>query len=268
MEENKQEVVTENKGINEEELLKKVELAARRGSAKGKVWGIVLQVLPVLIVIGLLAYYVIPKINAMNTAIDSVFSVDKPVENHDMTLENHGIFGYTAADFEEAILGDSSKMKKLEVMKQDVSEATTLTNTGAFNWAIFSKNQLITYHGTVVYTVDLSELKPTDIVMDEENKTIILKIPHVQQEEINIPEEDIQFGDVNKGMLAFGDIKATPEQIAEVQKEARQKMQDKLNSENTIATADRLAKLAVWEIYSPIIKGVSRDYSLEVLVKD
>ncbi len=268
MEENKQEIITEKTGINEEELLKKVEAAARRGSSKGKVWGFVMQLLPVLIVIGLLAYYVIPKINAMNTALDSVFTTDSPVEDHDMTIENHGILGYTAADFEEAILGDSSRTKKLEVMKQDVSEAITLTNTGAFNWGVFSKHQLITYHGTVVYTVDLSDLKPTDIVMDEENKTIILKIPHAQQEEINIPEDDIQFGDVNKGMLAFGDIKATPEDIAKVQSEARQKMQEKLDAENLKETADRFAKLSVWEMYSPIIKGVARNYSLEVLFRD
>ena len=268
MENNKQELVTENKGINEEELLKKVEQAVRRGSTKGKVWGLLLQVLPVLIVLGLLAYYVIPKIDAMHAAFDSVFTVDAPVDNHDMTIENSGIFGYTAADFEEAILGDSSRMKKLEVMKQDVTEATTLTDTGAFNWGVFTKNQLITYHGTVVYTVDLSDLKPTDIVMDEENKTIILKIPHAQQEEINIPEDDIQFGDVNRGMLAFGDIKATPEQIAGVQSEARQKMQEKLDAGNLKETADRFAKLSVWETYSPIVKGVSRDYSLEVLIKD
>ena len=128
-------------------------------------------------------------------------------------------------------------------------------------------NQVITYNGYVVYTVDLSKLSKSDIVFNEEEKTITLKIPHAEQEEINIPEDRIQFSDPEKGLLAFGDIKATPEQIMKVQAEARQKMQEKLDAGNVLATADRFAKLSVWEMYSPIIKGVAKDYSLEVEFK-
>ena len=40
-----------------------------------------------------------------------------------------------------------------------------------------------------------------------------------------------------------------------------------LNADNVLATADRFAKLSVWEMYSPIIKGVAKDYSLEVEFK-
>ena len=52
-----------------------------------------------------------------------------------------------------------------------------------------------------------------------------------------------------------------------VQAGARQKMQDKLDSDNVLEIADRFAKLSVWEMYSPIIKGVAKDYSLEVEFK-
>ena len=257
----------EKKEFNEEEFLKKVEKAASKGASKGGVKNLLLSILPTLIVIGLLGYLIVPKIDALHNGLKSFFQFDEPLSDHDHTIENHGIFGYTAADFEEAILGDSDKLKKLEVYSQEISDVSEISDTGLFNWSIFTKCQLITYNGKVVYTVDLGQLKASDIHFDEESKTIILSIPHAVQEEINIPEDQIQFGDTSKGLLAFGDIKMTMEQASEVQAQARAKMQEKLDQQKVQETADRFAKLSVWELYSPIIKGVAKDYSLEVVFK-
>lgn len=254
--------VTEN--IREEEFLKRVEKAAKDGAKKGQVGSTLLQMLPTLLLIGLLLAYVIPKIEAFNSGIDSIFHIEDPAQSHDMVVEDDGIFGYTAADFEDAVLGDSSKLKKLEVFEQEVSDVVTATDTGFMNWGVFTKTKLITYNGTAVYTVDLSSLKKGDILFNEEEKIITLRIPHAVQEEINIPEDQIQFGDTQGGLLAFGELKLTPEQTAQIQSGARQKMQEKLDNDKVIETADRFAKLAVWEMYSPIIKGVAKDYSLEV----
>ena len=257
MEENRKE-------INEEELLKKVEKAAEKGVKKGSFKLNLLSILPVLIALALLAYFVIPKVEMLNRKFNSVFHIDDSIVNHDSTIDNDGIFGYTAADFEEAVLGDSGRLQKLEVYQQEVSDVSQITDTGLLNWGVFTKNQLITYNGTVVYTVDLSTLRKGDIIVDDENMTITLRIPHAVQEEINIPEDQIQFGDTTKGLLAFGDIKMTAEQAAQVQSEARKKMQQKLDDDKVIETADRFAKLSVWEMYTPIIKGVAKNYSLEV----
>lgn len=254
----------ENDQFNEEELLKKVEKAAQKGAARTGFKNILLQALPSLIAVALLAYIIVPKVNSLHDGLQSFFKFDEPVADHDATIENHGFFGYTAADFEDAILGDSSKLKKLEVYQQKVSDVASITDTGLLNWGVFTKNQLITYNGTVVYTVDLSAIKKTDIRFDEEAKIITLYIPHAVQEEINIPEDEIMFGDTTKGLLAFGEIKMTVEQAAEVQKGTRERMQKKLDDDRVLETADRFAKLMVWELYSPIIKGVAKDYSLEV----
>ena len=259
MEENK-----EVKEINEEELLKKVEKAAQKGARKANFKQILISALPTLIAIGLLAYIIIPKVEMLNSKFNTVFHIDDSIVGRDQTIDNDGVFGYTAADFEEAILGDSSKLKKLEVYKQEVSDVAQIIDTGLLNWGVFTKNQLITYNGTAVYTVDLSTIRKGDIVVDDENKVITLRIPHAVQEEINIPEDQIQFGDTTKGLLAFGDIKMTMEQAADVQREARTRMQQKLDDEKVLETADRFAKLSVWEIYSPLIKAVAKNYSLEV----
>lgn len=253
-----------NNQFNEEEFLKKVEEAARKGAGRGgNIWQTILHYLPTVLTLAMI-FMIGARVKAFGTGISSMFHFDNGVQNHDMALEDNSFLGYTAADFEQAILGDSEKLKKLEVFRQDVSDATTITKTGFFNWSALSKTKLITYNGTVVYTVDLSSLSANDISFNEEEKIITLKIPHAVQEEINIPEDAIQFGDTERGLLAFGDLQMTPEQISQVQAGAREKMEEKLKTDNVLETADRFAKLSVWEMYSPIIKGVARDYSLEV----
>ena len=254
----------ENQNFNEEEFLKKVEHAAAKGAGRKSITDFILSCLPVLLAIALFAYFVLPKINAVNAGFEQLVHFDSDADTHDTVLEDQSIFGYKAADFEDAVLGDGSKLKKLEVYTQEVSDVSTITDIGFINWAIFTKTKLITYNGTAVYTVDLSTLKKSDIQYNEEEKTVTLKIPHAQQEEINIPEEKIQFGDTSGGLLAFGELKLTPEQAAQVQAGAREKMQAKLDEDHVLETADRFAILSVWELYSPIIKGLGKDCSLQV----
>jgi hypothetical protein len=252
---------------HEEAFLKRVEQAAARGAKKGGKSGAWLQILPSLIVIGLIAGLILPKINAMHQGFQSLTTFSEEAQSHDLVLEDNSIFGYTAADFEEAILGDSEKLKKLEVFSQEVSDAVTVTDTGFLNWGAFTKMKVITFTGTAVYTVDLGQLRKSDISFNEEEKLITLKIPHPKQEPLNITEDKIMFGDTTNGLLAFGEIKLTPEQNRDIQAEARQKMQEKLDTSNVLDNADRFAILSVWEMYSPIIKGVAKDYSLEVVFR-
>lgn len=256
-----------DKKNHDKELLKEVEKAASRGVAKANLKSSLTTALITVGILGLIAFMIYSRLSAVNEKFRDFFRLDEPVENHDVTLENNGIFGYTAADFEEAILGESTQLKKIEVFKQEISDVATLTDTGLFNWSVFTKVQLITYHGTAIYTVDLSKFTKNDVIFNEEDKTITMKIPHAELEPINIPEDQIQFGDVNRGMLAFGEMSITPEQAATVQAEARAKMAQKLLDEKTQENADRFAILTVWELYSPIIKSVSKDYSLVVEFK-
>ena len=257
--------MSENR-FNEEEFLKKVEDAARKGARSKGVIGPILSILPSLIIIALIIL-IGSKLNVFSSGVNDFVQFDNHAEDNDLVLEDRGIFGYTAANFQEAILGDSEKLKKLEVFQQEVSDIGTAVETGFANLKVFTKNQLITYNGTAVYTVDLSKLSENDILFDEEEKMITIQIPHAVQEEINIPEDKIQFGDTSKGLLAFGDLKMTAEQAAQIQTGAREKMETKLEEQHAQETADRFAKLVVWEMYSPIVKGVAKDYSLEVEFK-
>lgn len=252
---------------NEEELLKKVEKAAEKGVKKGGIKNALISALPVLIVIGLLAYLFIPKFTTINKRFNSIFGFDEAVSDHDLTLNNYKIFGYTAADFEEAVLGEAKQQKKLIVYSQNMSDVATLVNTGLFKWKVFTKSQMMTYYGQVDYTVDLTKISKNDLSYDDADHIITIRIPHAVQEEINIPEDKIQFADPEKGLLAIGELKVSPEDMYAVQAEARAKMQQKLDDDKVLETADRFAKLSITELFTPIIKDVAPICSLRVEFK-
>lgn len=261
-------------GNNLDEMLGKVEEAAERGAEKGakkagRRGSIISIAVSIAVVVAILigGYFLYTKITGI-FSLDNLLAIENGIEDHDLAIEDNGIFGYTAADFEEAILGKTEQQKKLEVYSCEVSDVAELIDTGFANLKVFTKCKMITYHGVATYTVDLSKVKKSSIEFDEENKVITLYIPHAVREELTIPSKNIEFGDTNKGLLAWGDIEATPEALAEVQTVATKKMEEKLEETKQGEQADKFAKLSVWEIYQPIVKGVSKEYVLEVEIED
>lgn len=269
---------TEEKVMNEEELLRRVEQAARQGAKEGSkghiggnVAGAVLGWLLSSLLPIVLALFLIAMAGSFMKSIPGIgdfFNREEPVADHDLTLENNGPLGYLAADFSEAVLGKAEHLAKMEVYSREVSDITTLTEAGIGNLKIFTKYQLITYKGTATYVVDLRQMKEYSIEVNNDTQTVTLYIPHTELNPINISSEDMEFGDVNRGILALGDLKATPEAMAQVETEAKAKMAEKLEAENTIQEADRFARLTVLELYQPVIKSVAGNYSVEVKFAD
>ncbi|MDO5332352.1 MAG: DUF4230 domain-containing protein [Bacillota bacterium] len=251
---------------NEIELLEKVEKAAEKGARRGsKKAGMPSLIITIICVI-LIAAIIAPKIIGLSNTFDNIFSLEEGVEGKDLTIANHGFFGYKAVDFADAVLGDAQKLKKIEVYEQEISDAATIEDTGLFNLSVFSKSKIIKYTGTVVYTVDLSVLTSDCIELDEESATVIMHIQHPRQEQINIPEDKIEIGDTEKGLLAFGKLNVSIEENQKIQAGVRAKMEDRLKQSDILDTADRFARMVIWEMYTPIIKSVASNYSLEVVV--
>ena len=252
---------------NDEELIKRIEDAARRGAKQGGkgsvIWKIIPIVLVVLLVIGI-GIFIKFTFNSGINELKSQFEIDNGANSHDLVLDNSGIFGYTAADFYDAILGDTKQLKKLEVYEAKVSDATKITDAGIGGLAIFTKTQLVTFNGTAKYTVDLSKINKDSITVDKTHKTVKLVIPHAEREEINIPSSEMEFGDTEHGWLAFGEVSLSPEENAKLESGARERMEHKLVELNEQEKADKFAKMSVWDIFQPMISSVSSNYKLEV----
>ncbi|MBQ9911973.1 MAG: DUF4230 domain-containing protein [Firmicutes bacterium] len=265
-----------NREIDEKALLEKVEKAAMEGARKGSgsslgkdlikmIFGKV--VVPTLLILAVMLL-ILPKFSMNNYKLKNLFKREEAVENQDLTLENYGFFGYTASDFAEVVLGDGSQLRKVQVLTYKVSDVATITSAGLGDLSIFSKTKSVTYNGTAVYTVDLSRLNVSSFEVDKENRKLTMKIPHAQLEPVNIQSKDIEFGETENGLLSFGELKLTPEQMAEIQTAAQEKMVSKLDKEDIAEQADRFAQMTVFEIYQPLVNKAAWGYTLEVVFND
>lgn len=262
--------------VNEVELQRVIEKAVTRTSVKSKIAKtlITITVIGFTLSFGLksLANYVTDAMKSEWTSFADSFSNqfhrEDPAESHDLVLENHGILGYTASDFSEAILGNIKREKELTVYTANISDVVTNTKTGLGNFKIFTKSQLITFNGTATYTVDLENLTDDSFVLDTEKKTLTVKIPHAKREKINIPSDEMEFGDVERGWLAFGDIKMTAEEFSEVETMAKGRMEQKLEALNEGKTADEFAIKSVWELYQPFVTAICPECKLAVEIEE
>lgn len=194
-------------------------------------------------------------------------SVDKPVtpiENQDLTLENDGIFGFQAADFEEPILGAAKKEQLLIVEEREVAVNTTITDTGFLNLGVFNKEQALTIYGTGQYTIDLSKISKKDIQLNKETCELTVHIPHAELHDVHFDPEKTEIGDTTKGWFSFGSIKFDLEQQKQFEVTAEEKLAEKLNEKERLEEADRFAKLSAYETYLPIVKAISPAYTVVI----
>ena len=187
-----------------------------------------------------------------------------PVENHDLTLENDGIFGFTVADFEEPILGAATRQRLLIVEEQEVYVNTTITDTGLFSLGVFNKKQALTIHGTGQYTIDLTQIGREDISLNEDTYELTIRIPHATLHQVSFDPSKTEVGDTQKGWLAFGTIKLDAEQQKSFEVTANEKLEAKLNEAQRFEEADRFAKLSAFETYQPIVKTISPAYKVVI----
>ena len=250
----------------EEEYRDEIKKAEKRGRRKGRLARIkyfFIGILCGVLILTLLTSYM--KGKGFVESLHYFVEREEPVAEHDLTLENKGILGFTVADFQDAILGDTEELKQLEVLSAEVSDVTSLTQAGLGGIKAFSKYQTIIFHGTAIYTVDLGEIRKRDIKFDEETKTLTLTVPDVELQPINIPSENIEFGDVEKDtVFAFGKMKVEPEEQNKVETEAKARMEAKLEADDTASVARTAAEHVIWEIFQPIVSGVSPEVTLKV----
>jgi len=160
---------------------------------------------------------------------------------------------YTVSvNFENIMLGEAGRHKKLEIMTQKVSVAHTATKNGLFNWGIFAQTKAMVFHGVGTYTVDLASIDETDFEVDDENQTITIHIP-APELSVEILPEETEFFDTSNGFLRFGEMNLTPETMTEIEVLGKEKLTEELRKdEQSAELARRFAELSVREIFQSI----------------
>lgn len=176
--------------------------------------------------------------------------------------------GFTAADFQNAVLGESTGHQELIVMEQPVAIESTITKEGFYKLPAFQKVKNIVYHGSGVYTVDLSLIDAEHIMVDEEEKTVTVLIPHAELQYVNPDLSATEFAETETGWLAFGDLTLTAEQQNELEGKAVESMRERLGTDELMESADEFSRMKTWEIFQPLVTSVSPEYKVVIQTSD
>ena len=116
---------------------------------------------------------------------------------------------------------------------------------------------------TGIAATDLEKI--VDFVLNNELKTLTVRIPYAVLSPINIPADQIKFRDVVKGWAAPKDIKLTAEENAQLTIQVNDKMKAKLIDENVIAVANENAKTVVADLLSVTVQSIDPEFTVVVV---
>ena len=172
-------------------------------------------------------------------------------------------------DFSEVIIGTQEETRKLIVSTQEATVSTELTSEliRQLDFDFLKKTQKVSYTGKGYFVVDLDNLTKENIVQDKQEKTVTIKIDHAYLQAIEIDPEQIIIDEVKEGLLARGDIKLTVKDYNAIEKELRNRMEEKFNTAENGQKADAIALQMVKEVYEPVIRAIDSSYELYVEFK-
>ena len=172
-------------------------------------------------------------------------------------------------DFSEVIIGTQEETRKLIVSTQEATVSTELTSEliRQLDFNFLKKTQKVSYTGNGYFVVDLDNLTKENIIQNKQKKQITIKIDHAYLQVIEINPEKIIIDEVKEGLLARGDIKLTVKDYNAIEKELRNRMEEKFNTAENGQNADKIALQMVKEVYEPVIKAIDSSYELNVEFK-
>ena len=172
-------------------------------------------------------------------------------------------------DFSEVIIGTQEETRKLIVSTQEATVSTELTSEliRQLDFNFLKKTQKVSYTGNGYFVVDLDNLTKENIIQNKQKKQITIKIDHAYLQVIEINPEKIIIDEVKEGLLARGDIKLTVKDYNAIEKELRNRMEEKFNTAENGQSADKIALQMGKEGYEPVIKAIDSSYELNVEFK-
>ena len=207
-----------------------------------------------------------PSFAGKETAYEDAVAgqIQQEMTDNRIVLSQKGI-RRTVADFEAPILLNHGKDSRLIVHTAHLSETISIASEGFGGWAWTSSYQDIVYEGDAQYTVDLSKLTAESFVVNNELKTLTVRIPYAVLDPINIPAGQIKFHDVQKGWAAPKDIKLTAQESAQLTTQVAEKMKAKLIDENVMEEANKNAKIVVADLLSATVRSIDPEFTVVVV---
>ena len=190
--------------------------------------------------------------------------IEQEMAESQIVLDSKGL-RRTTADFIEPIVLSHGKESRLIVHTVRLSETTSISKEGLWGMAWTSIYQDIVFEGDAQYTVDLSQLSEQDFVVNNELKTLTVRIPYAVLSPINIPADQIKIRDVQKGWEAPKDIKLTAQENTQLTIQVTTNMKAKLIDNNIISIANESAKTVVADLLSATVHSIDPEFTVIVV---
>ena len=173
------------------------------------------------------------------------------------------------ANFSEVILSKQNETRKLIVSTQTGTVTTLLSDRliSLVDLGILTKTQDVTYTGTGYFVVDLDHISAENIITNNTDKTVTIKIGHPYLQAIEIDPDEIVVDEVKQGLLNWGKIKLTVDDYNTIERELRSRLEETFNTVANGQEADDKALKMVKEVFEPLVKAIDRRYRVIVEFK-
>lgn len=129
---------------------------------------------------------------------------------------------------EESLITDIKNCNKLIPLELELSETVTIDDSwGSLD--LFKKYKKITYVANCSYSIDLSNIKNSDISINSTKQSINLTIPKPKIDSISIDYNKIIYHEAITGLLRFGDLSLSAEEYGVIEQSIKNSISDKMN---------------------------------------
>lgn len=129
---------------------------------------------------------------------------------------------------EETIVNKIRNVNKLIPLEVELSETITIDNT-YFDLDIFKKVKKITYFSTCSYSIDFSTLTNEQVNLNNSTKEIFITIPQPKIFSIDIDESKTVYNEPELGLLRFGDLNLSSEDLKILYEKLYESFSKKMN---------------------------------------
>jgi len=175
--------------------------------------------------------------------------------------EPDDIMGYKDSEITEIIAGENRELKQLIVYEQDLEASMDITDM-FLNIEWFKKKQTVHLSATAEYIIDLSKINSYGISVNRNDRVITVTIPRAELKNVVIDFDKTTFDDIERNIFGWGDIKLTPEQTNEVEKDLQAALLEEAGKTPYLSAADMAAMRQVEAVYRKVLTNLHDDVEI------
>lgn len=175
------------------------------------------------------------------------------------------IMGYKDSEITEMIAAENRELKQLIVYEQDIEAAMDITDMFLdIEW--FKKKQTVHLRATAEYIIDLAEINENDVTISHDDLTVTITIPRAELKNVVIDYTKTTFDDIERNIFGWGDIRLTPEQQNEVEKDLQEALLKEAGETPYLASADLAGIRQVEAVYKKVLTNLNKEAQIVVVL--